>query len=156
MPVQGWIKNRKELMMPRCGSCGVTEKLHLHHNDQDRTNNSAANLQTLCASCHTKWHWEHGKKSKRLHPLMCTVCGKPAYRSGLCNTHRTRQRRYGSPYLMRKQESGHVWRLILDPSIPNGRERHGFQPASKSGWTDLNASETPSSHKSSQKSDTQS
>lgn len=149
MPVSGWIKNRKELMKPQCECCGATENLHLHHNNQDRMNNSPDNLQTLCASCHTKWHWGHGKTAKRLHPLMCTVCGNPAYRSGLCNTHRTRQRRYGSPYLTRMQGSGHVWQLILDPSILNGLERHEFHMVSRTASTDLNASETPSSPKSS-------
>lgn len=39
-----------------CESCGSTEKLHVHHCDENWQNNSVENLQTLCESCHRSWH----------------------------------------------------------------------------------------------------
>jgi hypothetical protein len=106
-------------MRSSCESCGTTDLLHLHHMDEDRTNNSPTNLRTLCASCHTRWHWEHGKTPWRKHSPTCTVCGKPAKRSGLCETHRSRLRRHGSPYMV-KRKRGRSWVLVEDCGTPNG------------------------------------
>jgi hypothetical protein len=39
-----------------CESCGATTKLHAHHIDGNRRNDSPANIQTLCASCHITHH----------------------------------------------------------------------------------------------------
>lgn len=55
------IAKRNGLLGTACGKCGSTDSLDLHHNDGNRTNNTAANLQTLCDSCHTEWHWQNGK-----------------------------------------------------------------------------------------------
>lgn len=121
MPVKGWIPNRLELMTAACGNCGSESQLNLHHNDKDRTNNSPENLQTLCAPCHTRWHWAHDKKPWRRRSASCEVCGKPAKRLGLCETHRTRLRRYGSPYLVRRK-IGSSWVLLEDRGMPNGLE----------------------------------
>ena len=44
-----------------CYRCGTDKALGNHHMDFNPTNNNRRNLRTLCASCHTKWHWRHGK-----------------------------------------------------------------------------------------------
>lgn len=54
-------KHKKE----SCERCGITTNLAVHHCDLDPTNNNPSNLMTLCGSCHTKWHWEHGKTQPR-------------------------------------------------------------------------------------------
>ena len=122
MAVKGAVPLRVRLkhQKPACESCGNEHRLGLHHLDEDRTNNSPDNLLTLCASCHTRWHWEHGKRAwKRLGT--CGACERPARHLGWCNTHWTRVRRYGSPYLVRKR-IGSSWQLVEDRSIPNGLE----------------------------------
>jgi hypothetical protein len=44
-----------------CEACKTTENVQVHHLDNDPSNNAPGNLMTLCGSCHTKWHWRHGK-----------------------------------------------------------------------------------------------
>ena len=39
-----------------CEACGYTKRLHVHHCDQNQTNNDPSNLQTLCQHCHDFWH----------------------------------------------------------------------------------------------------
>lgn len=46
----------------RCEICGTTENLQAHHKDMNPWNNTQENIMTLCARCHTKYHWEHGKQ----------------------------------------------------------------------------------------------
>jgi len=41
-----------------CAYCGQRERLHIHHIDKDRTNNSPSNLIQLCNICHGKMHPE--------------------------------------------------------------------------------------------------
>jgi 5-methylcytosine-specific restriction endonuclease McrA len=48
-------------LAPACQECGTTERLQRHHIDRNPANNVAENVMTLCVSCHTKWHWRHGK-----------------------------------------------------------------------------------------------
>jgi hypothetical protein len=126
MPVKGCVPKaaRSRCMKPCCESCGGNARLGLHHKDGDRTNNSPENLQTLCASCHTATHWENGKHAwKRLGS--CSVCGKPARKLGLCETHHTRLKRHGSPYLV-KRKIGSSWRLVEEaPGIVSGQECRG-------------------------------
>lgn len=113
MAVTEWIPWAVRLANQKnaCEICGGTLRLGLHHKDRNRTNNSPENLQTVCPRCHTRLHWQEDKKAWRRHPAICTVCGKPAQKLGLCATHRTRQRRHGSPYLVKKQ-SGRFWQLV--------------------------------------------
>ncbi len=47
----------RKLKIPRiCVLCGVLEKLHVHHKDQNVFNNDITNLILLCSSCHGKEH----------------------------------------------------------------------------------------------------
>lgn len=40
----------------QCAECGATRLLHVHHKDENPTNNDLANLITLCRTCHGKAH----------------------------------------------------------------------------------------------------
>lgn len=113
MAVKEWIPLAIRLANQKqaCELCGGTSRLGLHHKDRDRMNNSPSNLQTVCPTCHTRLHWAEDKKPWRRHPATCSVCGKPAKRLGLCETHRSRQLRHGSPYLT-KQRLGRSWQLV--------------------------------------------
>ncbi len=115
MPVQGWVPKavRAKNLKSACERCGCGSDLGLHHTDENRSNNAPENLETLCASCHTKHHWENGKQPWRKHSASCTVCRKPAKRLGLCETHRSRFLRHGSPYL-KKIKSGQSYVLVED------------------------------------------
>ena len=42
-----------------CEACGFKKRLHVHHVDEDWTNNDPSNLQTLCVFCHVFWHALH-------------------------------------------------------------------------------------------------
>lgn len=103
----------KRFRLPSCETCGNTYRVGVHHMDGNRMNNSPENLRTLCPACHTTWHWANGKQPKRQYPTTCEVCGKEPTHSGLCATHRTRLRRYGSPYLV-KRRIGSTWQLVED------------------------------------------
>lgn len=48
-----------------CETCGTELNLQVHHKNLDPADNKPENIQTLCASCHTRWHWQHGKLSPR-------------------------------------------------------------------------------------------
>ena len=113
MGVTEWIPWQVRLSNQKtaCEICGGNFRLGLHHKDRNRTNNSPENLQTLCPTCHTRLHWEENKAPWRRHPASCTVCGKPAKRLGLCETHRSRLLRHGDPYLTKKQK-GRSWQLV--------------------------------------------
>lgn len=98
-----------------CEKCGSSHLLQVHHANSNRSDNSPENLITLCARCHAQFHWANGKQ----HVVLCYVCGKPSYRWGLCPTHLTRLKRYGSPYL-RPKRTGHRSQLYWDLGTPNG------------------------------------
>lgn len=51
-----WHARAQEHRKSSCESCGTTRALHVHHCDENWRNNSPANLQTLCKSCHRSWH----------------------------------------------------------------------------------------------------
>jgi ribosomal protein L32 len=94
-----------------CEECGATERLHAHHRDEDPTNNVPENIATLCGSCHLRWHWRHGKKAKPR--AVCTACGEPARRHGLCGKHHQRWKKYGDPLLTRRK-IGTEWVIVRD------------------------------------------
>lgn len=95
-----------------CAECGTTEGLHAHHRDGDPSNDAPENIETLCASCHLKWHWRHGKKSKPR--AMCSVCGEPARKRGLCDRHFQRWKKYGDPRLTKKKAGAHGFVLVRE------------------------------------------
>ena len=51
-----WHVRAQEHLKSSCESCGSTQRLHVHHCDENWRNNSPDNLQTLCESCHRSWH----------------------------------------------------------------------------------------------------
>jgi hypothetical protein len=55
----------RRLLKAVCERCGTDKRLQAHHVDGNMANNTPQNVMTLCISCHTKWHWEHGKKACR-------------------------------------------------------------------------------------------
>ncbi len=40
----------------KCGNCGATEAIEIHHRNGDRTDNRLENLLPLCSNCHEKLH----------------------------------------------------------------------------------------------------
>lgn len=105
------MKRARKFLKPCCEHCGTSQALQVHHKDRNRKNNEPENLETLCATCHMKMHHRNGDIVKRVERPPCDVCGKKSYRAGLCNTCRTRQRKYGSPLLTRRR-LGSQWILI--------------------------------------------
>ena len=94
----------------KCEMCGTEKSLQVHHIDLNPANNSLKNLMTLCAVCHTKWHYAHGKINKKP-KATCKCCDLPARHYGLCPTHATRFKRHGDPMAKKiKTKSG--WVLI--------------------------------------------
>lgn len=46
-----------KMKLAACEACGRPhEKLHVHHKNEDFTDNSPQNLETLCPSCHKRRH----------------------------------------------------------------------------------------------------
>lgn len=89
----------------KCEKCGTRTNLHMHHLDKDLTNNAPANLMTLCASCHQKWHWANGRTIPKRPKTFCTICGQEATGHGFCMNHYRHFMKYGDPLLTKK--SGH-------------------------------------------------
>ena len=65
-PTLAALRKRSEAFRgPVCERCKTTEALQVHHVDSNPANDDPKNLMTLCAPCHTRWHWEHGKTIQR-------------------------------------------------------------------------------------------
>lgn len=95
---------------PKCEACGTDKrKLHVHHKDENPLNNEPSNLQTLCVSCHRLAH-SPNYLGTPTHRKPCLHCSKGSVKHGLCNTHLTREKRYGDP-LMKKVKIGSAWVL---------------------------------------------
>jgi hypothetical protein len=95
-----------------CEACGTTQNLGTHHIDGNQANNAPSNLMTLCGSCHTKWHWEHGKTMPNA-GTSCKICGAQSVRlwRGMCQKHYRRYKKYGDPYLS-KRKYGSQYELV--------------------------------------------
>lgn len=98
------IRARKQSLKKCCELCGTIDRLTIHHKDRNWRNNTPSNLQTLCNSCHTSLHHlEGGTYRQAQEKPPCKFCGKQSYRSGVCNTCRTRIRKHGDPYFGRSE-----------------------------------------------------
>ena len=53
---QQLMKRARAFLTNRCANCGASQRLQAHHIDQNRANNCAKNIQTLCISCHAVHH----------------------------------------------------------------------------------------------------
>jgi len=104
-------KRASRLRGAECQACGATTNLAAHHVDGNPANNALPNLMTLCGSCHTRWHWGHGKKSLKRQSV-CMFCGQPARRLDMCQKHYQRFKRYGSPFLTKKKHGLHGFVLV--------------------------------------------
>ena len=118
------LKRIAPLRKDYCEHCGVGEKLSTHHVDKNWRNSDPLNLMTLCSSCHTSHHHRQGDISPAKPKPPCTACGRPSAKRGLCNTHLTRFRKYGSPYLTKKR-IGQSWQLVTVDGGQSGRESRG-------------------------------
>ena len=108
------------LKKPSCETCGSIENICGHHKDGNYNNNTDCNLMTLCGSCHTSLHHRQGDMLTKKEKTPCYACGKQSYRRGLCPTHLTRFKKYGSPYLT-KIKIGRSYQLVWDRGIRSGQ-----------------------------------
>ena len=100
----------------RCDKCHGTRLLGIHHLDGDCSNNTLKNVVTLCASCHTRWHWQNGKKTPRPSPP-CVVCGAKSRRHRMCQKHYFRFKKHGDPLLtMKAAGPGRFYLVRVSPT----------------------------------------
>lgn len=117
-----------------CETCGDTTMLGLHHVDGNPAHNDSTNLMTLCASCHTKWHWEHGKTAPK-QTSVCPYCDKPSQKLGMCQKHYQRFRKYGNPLMTKKKHGSHFVLVVETPGPPptDNLNTNGNRPDSRQG-----------------------
>ena len=60
----------RKFLNPYCKNCGSTENLDIHHKDRNYKNNEPGNLETLCHTCHMKYHWQQGHLKVQWQNLM--------------------------------------------------------------------------------------
>ncbi len=102
-PTPGALRKRSAVFRKnKCQMCETGENLQVHHIDGNPENNEASNLMTLCASCHTTWHWQNGKQQYKRQSA-CKICGKPARKLDMCQKHYQRFKKYGDPYLTKRR-----------------------------------------------------
>lgn len=125
--IAGIRSRARKLKGKKCQNCGTIKNLQVHHKDLNPWNNDPSNLQTLCATCHMKWHWGHDKnRRKKTKNFNCKICGKPARKLDMCQLHYQRYRKYGNP-LMTKKKIGSHYELVKEMrGIRNGRELQDF------------------------------
>lgn len=104
-------KKAARLARAECEVCGATGLLHVHHRDENPSNNILSNLQTLCPSCHQKSH-SPNYTGEALLRVSCVHCEAPSYRQGLCHMHLSRMKRHGHP-LAKKIKIGSSWILQI-------------------------------------------
>ena len=75
------VQAREVALKEMCECCGGSQKLAIHHVNEDWQDNSIENLQTLCVYCHQQWHGLHRKlgipASTRMPPL-ASLSANPA------------------------------------------------------------------------------
>lgn len=107
--VQSAIKAGKIDKGLRCLYCGNPEVEHHHINGYEKER--WFDIIWVCKICHKKMHRSNVPDLRKKVSKHCMVCGKPARRLNLCETHRTRLRRYGSPFLKR-EKIGSDWQIV--------------------------------------------
>lgn len=101
VPTLAALRKRAErFRKAKCERCPATKELQVHHVDSNPANNDPANLMTLCGPCHTRWHWEHGKKAPAKKRDGCSVCGAVPtgwehLKRGMCSLHYQRWKKHG-------------------------------------------------------------
>jgi hypothetical protein len=55
---KGGIQTYRRHRRDSCERCGSTNRLVVHHKDENRYNNDLSNLETLCRRCHQNHHAE--------------------------------------------------------------------------------------------------
>ena|SRR3990167_1148987 len=112
-PSRGAFQKRAKLLRKlNCEICNTTKNLHTHHKNENWWDNRSENLQTLCGSCHLKYHWKNGKKVWKRQSV-CIVCGNTARKLDMCQKHYQRLRKYGNP-LMTKKRTGSKFILVRE------------------------------------------
>lgn len=66
LTAHGYSFRARKHLKECCEACGYTKTLHAHHIDQDKTNNSPENIQTLCKHCHNFWHTAQKRMGKEI------------------------------------------------------------------------------------------
>lgn len=61
--------HREVPLRDSCETCGSRTQLNRHHVNENPADNRPENVQTLCAPCHTRWHWMNGKRATYSAPL---------------------------------------------------------------------------------------
>ena len=133
-------KRAERLVGQNCRECGTTENLHVHHIDMNPANNESSNIMTLCAVCHTSWHWKHGRHLESItkNQSPCCVCGKEfsSLKLGMCQKHYQRLKKYGDP-LMTKQWNGSSFELVREThSAKSVQASHESPSASNNAASD--------------------
>lgn len=85
-----------------CVKCGRPMASDVHHKDENFQNNSPANLERICRSCHIRLHRKQN---------FCSVCGKPAKGLGYCDKHYQRFKKYGDPFMFKRNQHSPLTRL---------------------------------------------
>lgn len=73
---------RKLIVKNQCSHCGSTDKLGIHHKNNDHYDNRIENLEVLCNSCHmseTKKAWWAAKKAGKTYKGNARVGWKPKH-----------------------------------------------------------------------------
>lgn len=106
---------RRQSAKKRKALCELCKKPahHVHHRDENPVNNADSNLQSLCASCHSRSHSPSYTETLERRNT-CAHCEKPSYRRDLCSTHLSRLKRHGHP-LAKKIKTGLDWHLVILP-----------------------------------------
>lgn len=105
----------------RCQYCGETKNLQAHHY-KGYEKEHWFDVEWVCSKCHSIIHDGDCSGLRKKKQITCIVCGRPARRLNLCETHRTRLRRYGNPFLKR-EKIGSDWQIVEEyyaSNIPTG------------------------------------
>ena len=70
----GYSFRARKHLKSACEACGYTRAFHAHHLDQDITNNTVKNIQTLCKHCHDFWHTTQKRVGKKVAGKMPRLC----------------------------------------------------------------------------------